>query len=191
MKQPKQLTSTGLIPNNNMSGLGTMTNHLSNNNMLGLGSVSNQTPMGLGQLPSSHFKQPQTGKYSPSPSAVPTPQLPTWAPQGSPLSGMATGMGSSASFPVPAPGQLPFTATAFADEQPPSTTSSILYTPGFLRTQIGRSVRVEFLIGTNQLVDRFGVLAGVGASYILIAEAETDDILLCDIYSIKFVRFYF
>ena len=86
---------------------------------------------------------------------------------------------------APAPG-LEFTG----GEQAPLTTFNPMFTPGFLRTQIGRTVRVEFLIGTTGLTDRFGTLVGVGTSYILIQEAQSDDILLCDIYSIKFVRFY-
>ena len=64
------------------------------------------------------------------------------------------------------------------------------YTQGYLRNNIGARVKVEFLIGTNMLVDREGTLVDVGVSYIIINEAETDDLLLCDIYSIKFVRFY-
>lgn len=75
--------------------------------------------------------------------------------------------------------------------QVPQTVQSTMFTPGFLRTQIGRRVRVEFLIGTNgPMVDRIGTLLGVGASYILIRPIDTDDVLLCDIYSIKFVTFY-
>jgi hypothetical protein len=73
-------------------------------------------------------------------------------------------------------------------ELPPATVQSTLYTPGFLRTQIGRQMRVEFLIGTNgPLVDRTGTLIGVGASYILLRPVESDDVMMCDIYSIKFV----
>ena len=64
------------------------------------------------------------------------------------------------------------------------------YTQGYLRTQIGSRVKIEFLIGTNMLIDREGTLVDVGISYIIINEVETDDLLLCDIYSIKFVRFY-
>jgi hypothetical protein len=64
------------------------------------------------------------------------------------------------------------------------------FVPGFLRTQIGRKVRVEFLIGTGTTTDRIGTLVGVGASYILIRLEETDDILMADLYSIKFVTFY-
>jgi hypothetical protein len=71
------------------------------------------------------------------------------------------------------------------------TTDSILFTPGYMRTQIGRRVKVEFLLGTNMLVDREGTLEAVGANYIIIQEAETDDLLLCDLFSIKFVKFFY
>ena len=73
----------------------------------------------------------------------------------------------------------------------PVTTESTLYINGFLRTMIGRKVTVEFLIGTNTFTDRTGVLLAVGANYIVINEVETDDILICDFYSIKFVKVYY
>jgi len=72
-----------------------------------------------------------------------------------------------------------------------STLSNIDFTQGFLQTQIGRYVKVEFLIGVNMLIDREGILVRVGTDYIIIQESETDDYLLCDIYSIKFIRFYY
>lgn len=76
--------------------------------------------------------------------------------------------------------------------QPPALTlESTEYLNGFLRTQIGKKVRVEFLIGTGTLVDKFGTLIGVGANYIMIQQAETDDVIVCDFYTIKFVTFYF
>lgn len=65
------------------------------------------------------------------------------------------------------------------------------FTQGFLQTQIGRHVKIEFVIGTNMLVDREGDLVKVGTDYVIIQETETDDYLLCDIYSIKFIRFYY
>ena len=48
-------------------------------------------------------------------------------------------------------------------------------------------MRVEFLIGTNNLVDRIGILEDVGASYILLRSFENDSLVYCDIYSIKFI----
>lgn len=91
------------------------------------------------------------------------------------------------SLPTPS-NQLPLIPPG---EQTPRTVESIMYTPGYLRTQIGRMVRVEFLIGTNGLNDRIGTLLGVGASYILLRPIGTNDIELCDIYSIKFVTIYY
>ena len=68
---------------------------------------------------------------------------------------------------------------------------SLEYMNGFLRTQVGRPVQVDFLVGTNSIVTRSGILLAVGANFILINETETDDILACDFYNIKFVRFYY
>lgn len=88
------------------------------------------------------------------------------------------------SGPSPVPG-VTFTETSgspvFQDTR---------YLQGYLRTLIGRFVRVEFLIGTQQLQDREGTLLEVGISYIVIREAETDDNVMCDLFSIKFVTVF-
>lgn len=123
-------------------------------------------------------------------------QLPTGIPAGpilTPTPFDQTGMMQ----PQQVPGMQPATqsqdlAPIVPWNQPmPVTTESLQYMNGFMRTQIGRRVTVEFLIGTNTLVDRTGTLLAVGANYILINEVETDDILLCDFYSIKFMKFYY
>ena len=49
------------------------------------------------------------------------------------------------------------------DQNSPEILTNPIYTPGFLREQIGKLMRVEFLIGTNNLVDRIGILQDVGA----------------------------
>lgn len=72
----------------------------------------------------------------------------------------------------------------------PQTTENIMYTPGYMRTQIGRRAKVEFLIGTNLFLDKTGTLEAVGANYIILKESGSDGLLLCDLYSIKFVTFY-
>ena len=69
----------------------------------------------------------------------------------------------------------------------PEILTNNIYTPAFLRQQIGKLVRVEFLIGTNNLVDRVGILEDVGASYILLRNLESNVTVYADIYSIKFV----
>jgi len=69
----------------------------------------------------------------------------------------------------------------------PEILTNTIYTPAFLREQIGKLMRVEFLIGTNNLTDRIGILEDVGASYILLRSVESNNLVYCDIYSIKFV----
>lgn len=69
----------------------------------------------------------------------------------------------------------------------PEILTNPIYTPAFLREQIGKLMRVEFLIGTNNMVDRIGILDDVGASYILLRSFEGDSLTYCDIYSIKFI----
>ncbi len=73
------------------------------------------------------------------------------------------------------------------NQNSPEILTNSIYTPAFLREQIGKLMRVEFLIGTNNLVDRIGILEDVGASYILLRSLESDSLVYCDIYSIKFV----
>ena len=70
------------------------------------------------------------------------------------------------------------------------TNLGIEYTQGYLKTQIGKRVRVTFLIGTNLIQDRTGTLLQVGISYIILRETDTNSKVLCDIYSIKFVNIY-
>lgn len=83
-------------------------------------------------------------------------------------------------------GSIPISSMQLAE--PPIMDTE--YTQGYLKTQIGKKIKADFLIGTNIIQDREGTLLDVGISYIIIREVETDDKLLCDIYSIKFVRFY-
>ena len=68
--------------------------------------------------------------------------------------------------------------------------NNILYNQGWLTSQIGKYVKIEFLIGTNMFIDREGLLKEVGISYVVIQETGTNDMVMCDIYSIKFVRVF-
>lgn len=73
----------------------------------------------------------------------------------------------------------------------PITVQSPYYTAGFLRNFIGQNVRIEFLLGTaGATSDRVGTLLEVGASYIVIQPLLTDDLLMCDLYSIRFVTIF-
>lgn len=73
------------------------------------------------------------------------------------------------------------------NQNSPEILTNNIYTPAFLREQIGKLMRVEFLIGTNNLTDRIGILEDVGASYILLRSVESDNLIYCDIYAIKFI----
>lgn len=69
----------------------------------------------------------------------------------------------------------------------PETLTNSIYTPAFLRNYIGRLLKVEFLIGTSSMQDRIGILLEVGASYIVLRSVQDNNLLYCDIFSIKFV----
>ena len=70
------------------------------------------------------------------------------------------------------------------------TELDINYTQGFLRTQIGKKMRITFLLGTNTIQDRNGTLEKVGISYVIIKDIDTTTSTLCDIFSIKFVTIF-
>jgi hypothetical protein len=126
------------------------------------------TPLPSG-YPSGGTATPLLPTASGQPSAIPTQN--TQGMQG------VQGMQTTQIMPTAQPAAV----------QVPSTVESPFFTPGFLRTQIGRKMRVEFLIGTNGFTDRTGTLVAVGASYILLRPIGSDDLMMCDIYSIKFV----
>lgn len=72
----------------------------------------------------------------------------------------------------------------------PPIVDNPLYNQGWLSTQLGKYIKIEFLIGTNMWIDREGILKEVGISFIVIQETGTNDMVMCDIYSIKFVRVF-
>lgn len=90
-------------------------------------------------------------------------------------------------MPMESPG-LPLSP---APDEAPESVANPYYAAGFLRNYIGREMRVEFLIGASgALMDRMGTLIEVGASYIVLKPTQTDDLLMCDLYSVKFVTIY-
>lgn len=68
---------------------------------------------------------------------------------------------------------------------------SAQYMNGFLRTQIGRAMRIEQLIGSNGIQDRYGFLVGVGNNYLLLQDISNGNIAIVDLYSVKYVYVYF
>ncbi len=71
------------------------------------------------------------------------------------------------------------------------TYENLQYLNGFLRTQIGRYMRVEQLIGSSTIEDRYGFLIAVGINYILLQEMGTGNIMTIDYYSIKSLYIYY
>lgn len=70
----------------------------------------------------------------------------------------------------------------------PTTLENASYMAGLLASLVGEKVRVQFLIGTTgPMIDLVGTLIQVGANYIVIQPIESDDLTICDLYSIKFV----
>ena len=59
-----------------------------------------------------------------------------------------------------------------------------------LRQNVGAYVVVEFLIGTNNLTMREGILYGAGTNFITLYNDVDNSYTVCDYYSIKFVTFY-
>ncbi len=76
---------------------------------------------------------------------------------------------------------------ALTDGAAPEALKNPLFLPGYLRTWIGKTVRAEFLIGTNIMEERTGTLTDVGANYIILKELETRNHVVCDTHSLKFI----
>lgn len=72
----------------------------------------------------------------------------------------------------------------------PPIVDDINYVQGFLRKNIGSRVKVDFLIGTTNTEDRIGDLVEVGISYIVLKDINNKNLIMCDMYSIKFVTIY-
>ena len=68
---------------------------------------------------------------------------------------------------------------------------NLQYLNGFLRTQIGKYMRVEQLVGSSNVEDRYGYLIGVGVNYILLQEIGTGNVSAIDYYNIKYVYIYY
>ncbi len=72
------------------------------------------------------------------------------------------------------------------------TTQSPAY-PGswqqVLRNNEGQYCIIDFLIGTDNLVQREGILYDVGVSFIVLYDPRSGDYIVCDLYAIKFVTF--
>ena len=60
-----------------------------------------------------------------------------------------------------------------------------------LAKNIGEYVVIEFLIGTERMQRKQGLLFFVGTSYVTLYDDDNENFIICDIFSIKFVYFYY
>lgn len=60
-----------------------------------------------------------------------------------------------------------------------------------LTNNIGQYVVIEFLIGTQSIVRKQGILYLVGTSYVVLYDDVINNYIVCDLYSIKFTYFYY
>lgn len=58
-----------------------------------------------------------------------------------------------------------------------------------LQDNIGQFVSIDFLIGSNNLVTRSGFLYDVGSQFVVLYNALNRQMVVCDIFSVKFVTF--
>ncbi len=59
-----------------------------------------------------------------------------------------------------------------------------------LRKNVGFYVVVEFLVGTNRLEVKEGILYSVGINFLTLYDPQHDRYIVCDLYAVKFVTFY-
>ena len=55
---------------------------------------------------------------------------------------------------------------------------------------VGNYVMVEFLVGTQNIVRKEGVLTAVGVSWLVLYDEGTGTSVVCDMYSVKFVTYF-
>ena len=84
--------------------------------------------------------------------------------------------------------QTPMTPQAY--DETIDVTSVQAYV-GFLRTQMGRYMRIEQLIGSNVIEDRYGFLVGVGTNFILLQEITSGNLMVIDLFSIRLTYIYY
>ena len=60
-----------------------------------------------------------------------------------------------------------------------------------LSNNIGEYLLIEFIIGTESLVRKQGLLYSVGTSYVTLFDDANNNYIVCDIFSIKFVYFFY
>lgn len=59
-----------------------------------------------------------------------------------------------------------------------------------LSDNLGLYVVCEFLVGTQAMTRKEGILYAVGRSYLTLYDETSQNFVVCDIFSVKFVTFY-
>jgi hypothetical protein len=93
-------------------------------------------------------------------------------------------------IPTPAISAFPTSPVTPGMMEGPPMVSEVYYTPGYLATLIGKFVRAEFIIGTNQYIDKTGVLINVGVNFFVLRDPNFGTSIMCDLYSMKFITVY-
>ena len=99
---------------------------------------------------------------------------------------MSTLSPAPALSPAPMPVQQVNPAVPETQQGPPPA-SERGYIPNYLRSNIGKNIRAEYIIGMDQFTDRTGILTEVGNNYFVIHDVNSRTDIMCDLYSVKFV----
>lgn len=129
------------------------------------------------------FRFPEDDLMRPQPPPMKNPSMmnqPMMKPSGTVPPAEMTPSGTAPTMMMPMDQQMGMSPTL----------TNIGYTQAYLRTLIGKKVRVSFLIGSSLLVDRVGTLLEVGISYIVLQQFAAQTKVMCDLYAIKFVDIY-
>jgi hypothetical protein len=154
-------------------------NMMPNNSQMGFTPMQNMSPpaMPSGMTGVSPAQYTAPGMGAPTPPVI----FPVQTGQPSAMS-PDTGMGTQSTLT-----RTTTQAVSPISIQGPPTVLDPGYIPAYLRTQIGKRVRAEFNIGTNLYTDRTGILKEVGISYFVLEDNVTHVLVMCDLYSLKFL----
>lgn len=112
-----------------------------------------------------------------------TPSSPSQ--QGSAFTPSAPPQQGSAFIPSAPPQQGGFVLPGTQQGPPPSTERGFI--PYYLASNMGKSVRAEFIVGSDQYVDKTGIISEVGINYFVLTDVNSRTTVMCDLYSVKFV----
>ena len=89
--------------------------------------------------------------------------------------------------------QIQYDATnsnSLSSQQGPPPAADRGFIPYYLASNIGKSVRAEFILGNSQYVDKSGVLIEVGVNYFVLEDVNSRNHIMCDLYSVRFVTIF-